>query len=450
MRWEQKVQYASLSDVGFRRRNNQDSHAVMFSPDAETFQIRGHLFLVADGMGGHAVGELASKIAVDTIPHSYFKNCIDDMPTALNAAIVEANTAVHEKGSQNIDFNRMGTTCVTLALGPQGAVAGHVGDSRLYRVRREQIDQLTFDHSLEWELIRHGRIKANDQLLPEIKHVITRSVGPEPEVEPEVEGPFPIWPGDIFLLCSDGLTGLVKDAEIGAIVKHLPPTEACRLLVNLANQRGGTDNITVIIAQVGPLPEGMPPLSDENPHDEPQPDQLSRGLWLAGMWASGLTFVLGLVYAMLQEAERERGVALAVLSLMAFVVALVFWRKQARSRMDELSAKVESTVMSKAYRTASAKLTPDVMAALGKCQSDMQQSATTEKWPVDAVACDTASAAAKAALDSKQSPEALKEMAKSIDLLMTGWQQYRKAAAARDAEAKEKERFAAERRSEEQ
>ena len=447
MRWEQKVQYASLSDVGFRRRNNQDSFAVMLSPDAETFQIRGHLFIVADGMGGHAVGELASKIAVDTIPHTYFKNRTDDMPTALNAAIVEANAAVHEKGSQNIDFNRMGTTCVTLALGPKGAVAGHVGDSRLYRVRRDQIDQLTFDHSLEWELIRHGRIKANDQLLPEIKHVITRSVGPEPEVEPEVEGPFPIWQGDIFLLCSDGLTGLVKDAEIGAIVKHLPPTEACRLLVNLANQRGGTDNITVIIAQVGPLPEGIPPASDEIPVHDPQPDHLSGSLWLSGLWASGLTFVLGVVYAMLQEAERERGVLLAALSLVAFVVALVFWRKQARSRMGEPSAKVESTVLSRAYRTASAKLTPDIMAALAKCESDMQQSATSDKWPVDTAACDTAAAAAKAALDSKQSPEALKEFANSIDLLMTGWQQHRQAVAARDAEAKEKERIAAEKRS---
>ena len=88
MRWEQKVQFASLSDVGFRRRNNQDSHSVMLSPDAETFQARGHLFIVADGMGGHAVGELASQIAVETIPHVYFKNRTDDIPTALNAVIL--------------------------------------------------------------------------------------------------------------------------------------------------------------------------------------------------------------------------------------------------------------------------------------------------------------------------------------------------------------------------
>ncbi|MFM9965931.1 MAG: PP2C family protein-serine/threonine phosphatase [Planctomycetaceae bacterium] len=447
MRWEQKVQYASLSDVGFKRRNNQDNLAVMLSPDSETFQIRGHLFIVADGMGGHAVGELASKIAVDTIPHSYFKNRTDDMRTALTTAIHEANSAVHLKGSQNIDFNRMGTTCVSLALGPQGAVAGHVGDSRLYRVRRDQIDQLTFDHSLEWELIRHGRMKPSDQLLPEIKHVITRSVGPEPEVEPEVEGPFPVWPGDSFLLCSDGLTGLVKDAEIGAIVKHMSPAEACRLLVNLANQRGGTDNVTVVIAQVGPLPDGVSPLPDEMPADEIESDQ-SSWPWLGGLWASGLTFVLGVVYAMLQEAEPIRGIVLAVLSLIAFVVTLVFWRKQVRLRADDRPAKQASTVLSRAHRTASAKLTPEVIEMLAQCEADMRQKSVAEQWPLEAAATELASAAAKGALDSKQWTVALKEFAKSIDVLMTGWQKHRKVVAARDAESKEQARLAADKRSE--
>lgn len=435
MRWEQKVQYASLSDVGFRRRNNQDSHGVMLSPDAETFQTRGHLFIVADGMGGHAVGELASKIAVDTIPHTFFKNRTDDIPTALNAAILEANAAVHEKGSQNLDFNRMGTTCVALSLGPKGAVVGHVGDSRLYRIRREQIDQLTFDHSLEWELIRHGRLKPNDHLLPEIKHVITRSIGPEPEVEPEVEGPFPVWPGDTFLLCSDGLSGLVKDAEIGMIVKYLPPTEACRLLVNLANQRGGPDNITVIIAQVGPLPEGASPQPDEIPVEAADADPLGW-LWLGGLWASALTFGVGVVYAMLQEAERNRGIALSALSLIAFVVILIFWRRHVRSRTSDTPTPSVSTVLSRAYRTASAKLTTEFLGTLTKCESDMKQTATTEQWPLDAATQEAASTAAKEALDKKQLPTALKEIAKSIDLLMTAWQHHRRAA--READAKEK------------
>lgn len=433
MRWEQKVQCASLSDVGFRRRNNQDSHTTMLSPDAETFQARGHLFIVADGMGGHAVGELASQIAVETIPHVYFKNRTDDIAVALNAAILAANTAVNEKGSQNLDFNRMGTTCVALALGPKGAVVGHVGDSRLYRIRRDQIDQLTFDHSLEWELIRHGRVKANDQMLPEIKHVITRSIGPEPEVEPEVEGPFPVRAGDTFLLCSDGLSGLVKDAEIGAIAKHLSPSDACRLLVNLSNQRGGPDNITVIIAEVGPLPEGVAPQSDEIPVQASESDPFGW-LWLGGLGVSALTFSLGV----LQEAERSRGIVLSALSLIAFTLIMVFWRRHARSRIADTPTPSVSTVLPKAYRTASAKLTADFLAALAKSESDMKQSAASDQWPLDTTAQETASAAAKQALDKKQWPTALKESSKSIDLLMTAWQKHRKLVAARDAEAKEK------------
>ena len=437
MRWEQKVQFASQSDIGFRRRNNQDSYVVTLSPDAETFQVRGHLFIVADGMGGHAVGELASKICVDTIPHTYFKNRVGDIPAALTDAIQDANTAVHEKGSQNADFNRMGTTCVALALGPKGAVIGHVGDSRLYRVRREQIDQLTFDHSLEWELIRHGRLKPNDHLLPDVKHVITRSIGPEPVAEPEVEGPFPAWPGDLFLLCSDGLTGLVKDAEIGAITKHLPPADACRLLINLANLRGGTDNITVIIAQVGALPDGVSPTPDEVPDDAAEPDQFAW-LWLGGLWTSALTFALGVGWALLQEQEQKwRGVALASLSLLAAAAVGVLWRTQRRKAIPIAPTNPESTVLSKAYRTASAKLTPELLTTLGKLEADMKVSAEAESWSFDKAAHIIASQAARAALDKKQWPASLKELGRSIDLLMVGLLQHRKAvAAAREAESK--------------
>ncbi len=433
MRWEQKVQYASLSDIGFRRRNNQDACVVMLSPDAETFQTRGHLFIVADGMGGHAVGELASKLAVDTIPHSYFKNRADDMPTALAAAIHEANAAIHERGSQNIDFNRMGTTCVALALGPNGGVAGHVGDSRLYRIRRDQIDQLTFDHSLEWELIRHGRLRPDDHVLPEAKHVITRSIGPEPTVEPEVDGPFPVWPGDIFLLCSDGLTGLVKDSEIGAIAKHLPPGEACRLLVNLANLRGGPDNITAIITHVGPLPTGVSPQPDETPTPDPEPDHF-HWLWLGGLWMCALTFALGVGWALLKQ-DVPRGATLSGLSLAAALVVGILWRNQRQRRASASPVKVEQTVLSKAYRTANAKLTSEFMAMLVKLESETKRTAQTECWSYDVAACEVASHAADAALGKKQWPAALKELAMAIDRLMDGLQKHR-LAAAREAAAK--------------
>jgi hypothetical protein len=195
------------------------------------------------------------------------------------------------------------------------------------------------------------------------------------------------------------------------------------------------------------LPDGIPPQPDEIPTEDSSPDQLGW-LWLGGLWMSGLTFALGIVYAMLEEAERTRGIALSVLSLMAFVVTLIFWRKRLRSSAGAMPAKLESIVMSRAYRTASAKLTSELIEMLAKCESDMCQSAVAEQWPLDAAASETVSTAAKNAITAKQWPTALKELAKSIDLLMAGWQQHRKVAAAREAEAKEKERLEAEKRSE--
>ena len=249
MRWEQKVQYATISDIGMRRKNNQDSAAVQLCGDHEVWSQYGHLFIVADGMGGHAVGELASKIAVDTIPLAFFKSRAGDTQKALLEAIENANAAINERGTQNEEFKRMGTTCVALVLSPHGAITGHVGDSRIYRIRDDRIEQLTFDHSLHWELQRAGRLKPGDVFLPEAKHVITRSLGPEPSVKVDINGPHPVLPGDRFVLCSDGLTGHLKDPEIGMIVRELPIEESSRLLVNLANLRGGSDNITVVVAE---------------------------------------------------------------------------------------------------------------------------------------------------------------------------------------------------------
>ena len=251
MRWEQPIRYASISDIGFRRRNNQDACAVRICSDPKTWREHGHLLMVADGMGGHAVGELASKIAADTVCHTFFKLRDLDVVDALRKSLETANATINERGSLNRDFARMGTTCTSLALCSQGAVIGHVGDSRAYRIRGDRIDQLTFDHSLHWELMRQGRMRPDDIFMHESRHVITRSLGPEPTVQIDIEGPYPIFPGDVYLLCSDGLTGHVQDAEIGIIARELPPQEACRLLVNLANLRGGSDNITVVAVHVG-------------------------------------------------------------------------------------------------------------------------------------------------------------------------------------------------------
>src|SRR5205807_5217244 len=233
-----------------RRSHNQDAYQVVLAPDADRWKEHGHFFLVADGMGGHAVGEKASAKAVRDIPHTYHKHAPEGAAAALRKAFVEANAGIFAAGQENPEFRGMGTTATALLLRPEGAWVAHVGDSRAYRVRNGVIEQLTFDHSAVWEIARRQQVNPED--LQGIRsNVILRSLGPDAFVEVDVEGPHPIRPGDVYLLCSDGLTGSVTDYEIGAVVSALPPAEACDLLVELANLRGGPDNVTVLIARVG-------------------------------------------------------------------------------------------------------------------------------------------------------------------------------------------------------
>lgn len=234
-----------------RRTTNQDSHALLVADTPEQFQRRGHLLMVADGMGAHAAGELASKLAADGVPHLYFKYEELSPPEALIRAIRETNNEIHRRGMANPDFHNMGTTGSVLVLLPQGALAAHIGDSRIYRLRGNTISQLTFDHSLQWELKASGQLPAGTDIGAIVpKNVITRSLGPNPSVQIDLEGPHPIVQGDVYLLCSDGLSGRVEDAELGAIMASLAPPEAAQALIDLANLRGGPDNSTVLIAKI--------------------------------------------------------------------------------------------------------------------------------------------------------------------------------------------------------
>lgn len=251
MSFETGVQVAALTDVGMRRTTNQDSHTLLIADTPDLWLARGHLLLVADGMGAHAAGELASKLAADGIPHLYHKYRDLSPPEALDRAIRETNAEVHRRGMANADFHNMGTTLSALLLLPQGAVCGHIGDSRIYRLRGTLLNQLSFDHSLQWELRASGQMPEGAELSNAIpKNVITRSLGPNAQVQVDLEGPLPIELGDTYLLCSDGLTGKVEDVELGAILASLPVPEAAQTLVDLANLRGGPDNVTVLIARV--------------------------------------------------------------------------------------------------------------------------------------------------------------------------------------------------------
>jgi protein phosphatase len=252
--WEDLLDIGGLTDVGMRRSNNQDSFRALPASSQEQWRQRGHLFIVADGMGAHAVGELASKLAVDTIPHTYHKLVQLPCDSALVKAFQDANLLIHNRGTANRDFQGMGTTSTALALLPDGALIAHVGDSRGYRVRSGVIEQLSFDHSLAWELVRRRRLTPEQARGMVPNNVITRSLGPEPDVQVDVQGPWAVEQGDVFVLCSDGLSGQVADSEIGLIASHITAQEACQYLVDLANLRGGPDNITVIVVRVGTSP----------------------------------------------------------------------------------------------------------------------------------------------------------------------------------------------------
>ena len=156
--WLTFVEHAALSDVGLRRSNNQDSCAVVLASDQRNWRERGHLFLVADGMGAHAAGELASKLAAGGIPHTYHKLLDLPPPEALRQSVIESNAHIHGRGEANAEFHGMGTTTSVLVLLPQGAIVAHVGDSRVYRFRRGRLEQLTFDHSLVWEMMATGQL----------------------------------------------------------------------------------------------------------------------------------------------------------------------------------------------------------------------------------------------------------------------------------------------------
>ncbi len=169
---------------------------------------------------------------------------------ALRKALVEANAEIFRRGQANIEFRSMGTTASALTLLPEGAVLAHVGDSRVYQLHGDQLYQLTFDHSLVWEMQAAGEVTdetARSGVIP--KNVITRSLGPNPSVQVDLEGPFPVAVGDRFLLCSDGLSGQVSDEEIGAFLR-VPPDKATQIFIDLSNLRGGPDNITAIVIEV--------------------------------------------------------------------------------------------------------------------------------------------------------------------------------------------------------
>ncbi|ADG67914.1 Phosphoprotein phosphatase [Planctopirus limnophila DSM 3776] len=425
MLFEQSVQFASLSDIGFRRQNNQDSFAVHICKDREDWVRRGHLFVVCDGMGGHAVGELASKLAVDTIPHAFQKSLEQDVKTALLNAIVDGNRVINERGTQNREFERMGTTCTALTLGSTGVLIGHVGDSRAYRVRGSQIDQLTADHSLVWEMIQQRRVHPKDASSIVPKNIITRSLGVEPTVNVDMEGPFPALSGDVYVLCSDGLTNLVSDQEIGVAVRELAPADACRFLVNLANLRGGIDNITVIAVRLGAMPEGVS--LDGIPESESR--EIDGRSFARLAWVIAMVVSCGFGMSLVINGPDWRAAGLALIGLSVFLLAVGWiFRKNHVSPTDKAGVEADSmaTVLWRPYRTASARATPELIDRLARLHAELQKAAREEEWSIDWAEHDDLMQKFTLATMEKRLSRAFRDLTKVIGMLMSGVQAQRR------------------------
>ena len=276
-----RITSCGITDVGLKRGHNEDNYLI----NEEL-----NLFVVADGMGGHAGGEYASAIAVNTVeeivtsldpelmpfalddagpeadedeaptePGHVDEEVTEELPDAVELtrqklvhAIRLAGRRIFEKAREQPEYHGMGTTAVVVLVERGHAYVAHVGDSRVYLVRDGAIEQLTEDHSLVAEKIRHGLITPEEARSHRMRNVITRSLGYQEDVEVDISVRR-VRPGDRFLLCSDGLSGHVADDEMADLVSRLSPQEAARALVELACERGGEDNITTVVARVEEL-----------------------------------------------------------------------------------------------------------------------------------------------------------------------------------------------------
>ncbi|UCD84763.1 MAG: Stp1/IreP family PP2C-type Ser/Thr phosphatase [Deltaproteobacteria bacterium] len=252
-----KVISDGMTHIGMVRTRNEDHFIVNDELS---------LYIVADGMGGHVGGEEASRIAIetveqvitrlknnpdDTLPYTYEEK-IAPPARALKYSVRLASDKIYQKARQSPEYRGMGTTVTALWLEGGGAHIAHVGDCRGYLLRDGKIEQLTEDHSWVQEQVNAGNISAEEAKNHRLRNVITRSVGFEEDVEIDTYSG-DLRAGDIHLLCSDGLSSLVNEAELNKIARDSEPEEACRQMVDLANERGGTDNITVVIVRVEEL-----------------------------------------------------------------------------------------------------------------------------------------------------------------------------------------------------
>ncbi len=246
-----RFEAASLSHIGQVRQRNEDAIGYFEPKEPRVRENKGSIFVVADGMGGHRGGEIASQLAVDTVVASYYASRENDSTVALDQAFKEANRVIVERSRSDVTLFGMGTTCTVLVIRNGEGYVAHVGDSRAYLLRDGTLAQLTDDHSLVGEMVRQGILTDEDARTHPRRNVITRSIGTHDDLSVDsLPAPLTLRDGDIFLLCSDGLTSLVGEKDLKSVLEMNAPRAACDALIDLANDYGGKDNVTVQVVKV--------------------------------------------------------------------------------------------------------------------------------------------------------------------------------------------------------
>ena len=261
-----KLRTGASTDVGLVRQRNEDAYIADYP-----------LFAVADGLGGHLGGEVASRVAVDTLTEETKGDGPDEgIPDRLRSAIQRANAEVSERASKDQRLSGMGTTITAVIAGHDRVFLGHVGDSRAYLLRDGELRALTEDHSLVQRMVREGRLTPEQAEIHPQRSVLTRALGIDDDLEVD-QATVEVTAGDRLLLCSDGLTSMVADELIRKILEgHDDPQAASQALVEAANAAGGQDNITTVVLDVQEAAEPAP----AQPADAAARDTPSRG-WTA-------------------------------------------------------------------------------------------------------------------------------------------------------------------------
>lgn len=244
------VQAVMKTDVGLVRSENQDFGTYTTPAEERESHPGGRLLVVADGMGGHRGGATASRLAGETVKAQYLGSEEADVAAALRYALARANARIYTESQANPDLRGMGTTTSALVVRNNNAWFAHVGDSRIYLIRGGAIKQLTEDHSLVASMVREGLLTSSEAENHPRRNVLQRSMGVGEEVEIDVSGPFPVQEGDLFILCSDGLHGVVKEGELLEVASSMAIEPAANEFLRRALDRGAPDNVTVIVARI--------------------------------------------------------------------------------------------------------------------------------------------------------------------------------------------------------